>query len=91
MLVPRARGCLYLIYTRAIVSSHVYTADHEQAWQPYPVHLYSAICDDHTCIDTVVICLHTPLRRYLVNITDINTYLLCPISLGRYGREIVRV
>ena len=25
-------------------------ADHEQDWQPYPVDLYSAICDDHTCI-----------------------------------------
>ena len=23
------------------------SADHEQDWQPYPVDLYSAICDDH--------------------------------------------
>ena len=27
-----------------------YTADQEQDWQLYPVDLYSAICDDHTCI-----------------------------------------
>ena len=26
------------------------SADHEQYWQPYPVDLYSAICDDHTYI-----------------------------------------
>ena len=26
------------------------SADHEQDWQPYPVDLYSAICDDHTYI-----------------------------------------
>ena len=26
------------------------SADHEQDWQPYPVDLYSAICDDHTNI-----------------------------------------
>ena len=25
-------------------------ADHEQDWQPYVVDLYSAKCDDHTCI-----------------------------------------
>ena len=24
------------------------SADHEQDWQPYPVDLYSAICDDYT-------------------------------------------
>ena len=24
------------------------SADHQQDWQPYPVDLYSAICDDHT-------------------------------------------
>ena len=27
-----------------------FSADHEQDWQPYPVDLYSAICDDHTYI-----------------------------------------
>ena len=26
------------------------SADHGQDWQPYAVDLYSAICDDHTCI-----------------------------------------
>ena len=26
------------------------SADHEQDWQLYPVDLYSAMCDDHTCI-----------------------------------------
>ena len=25
------------------------SADHEQDRQPYPVDLYSAVCDDHTC------------------------------------------
>ena len=28
------------------------SADHEQDWQPYPVDSYSAICDDHTYIQT---------------------------------------
>ena len=28
------------------------SADHEQDWQPYAVDLYSAVCDDHTCIRT---------------------------------------
>ena len=28
------------------------SADHEQDWQPYPVDPYSAICDDHTYINT---------------------------------------
>ena len=27
-------------------------ADHEQDWQPYPVDLYSAICDDHTYVES---------------------------------------
>ena len=27
------------------------SADHEKEWQPYPVDLYSAICDDHAYID----------------------------------------
>ena len=31
------------------------SADHEQDWQPYPVDPYSAICDDHTYIDTSLI------------------------------------
>ena len=26
------------------------SADHEQDWQLYPVDLYSAICDNHTCM-----------------------------------------
>ena len=30
------------------------SADHEQDWQPYPVDPYSAICDDHTYIYSVV-------------------------------------
>ena len=30
------------------------SADHEQDWQPYPVNLYSAICDDHTYIHTYI-------------------------------------
>ena len=31
--------------------------DHEQDWQPYPVDPYSAICDDHTCIQNII-CIH---------------------------------
>ena len=30
------------------------SADHEQDWQPYPVDRYSAICDDHTYIHTLL-------------------------------------
>ena len=30
------------------------SADHEQDWQPYPVDPYSAICDDHTYIHTLL-------------------------------------
>ena len=42
------------------------SADHEQDWQPYPVDPYSAICDDHTYIHTLVayntvLMLHFPL------------------------------
>ena len=29
-------------------------ADHEQDWQPYPVDPYSAICDDHKHIHTII-------------------------------------
>ena len=31
------------------------SADHEQDWQPYPVDPYSAICDDHTYINTYIL------------------------------------
>ena len=30
------------------------SADHEQDWQLYPVDPYSALCDDHTCIHTII-------------------------------------
>ena len=30
------------------------SADHEQDWQPYLVDPYSAICDDHTYIHTLI-------------------------------------
>ena len=30
------------------------SADHEQDWQPYPVDLYSAICDGRTYIHTYI-------------------------------------
>ena len=31
--------------------------DYEQDWQPYPLVLYSAICNnDHTCIHTIKYC-----------------------------------
>ena len=30
------------------------SADHEQDWQPHPVDPYSAICDDHTYIHTIL-------------------------------------
>ena len=29
------------------------SVDHEQDWQPYPVDLYSVICDQHAYIHTV--------------------------------------
>ena len=32
-------------------------ADHEQDWQPYSVDPYSAICDDHTYIHTLLLLL----------------------------------
>ena len=32
------------------------SVDHEQDWQLYPVDPYSAICDDHTYIHTVLLC-----------------------------------
>ena len=35
-------------------------ADHEQDWQPYPVDLYSAICDDYTHIHTYRCCAAVP-------------------------------
>ena len=34
------------------------SADHEQDWQPYPVNPYSALCDDHIYIHTII---HTVL------------------------------
>ena len=37
------------------------SADHEQDWQPYPVDLYSAICDDHTCIHTSILTGFIPI------------------------------
>ena len=33
------------------------SADHEQDWQPYPVDPYSAICDDHTYHQGIVVVL----------------------------------
>ena len=38
------------------------SADHEQDWQPYPVDLYSAICDDHAYIHTYITVLLLPLH-----------------------------
>ena len=40
------------------------SADHEQDWQPYPVDLYSAICDDHTYILTYI---HTHIHWPMSN------------------------
>ena len=31
------------------------SAEHEQDWQPYPVDPYSAICHDHTYINTYIV------------------------------------
>ena len=30
------------------------SADHEQDWQPYPVDTNSAICDDHSYVNTLI-------------------------------------
>ena len=72
------RGCLYLTCKGVIVRSHVYTADHEQDWQPYSIGISSSICDDHECIHTAVICLHTfictYIRTYIIH-AYINTYM----------------
>ena len=38
-------------------------ADRKQDWQPYPVGLYSAVCYDHTCINTVMPELKAPSPR----------------------------
>ena len=40
------------------------SADHEQNWQPYPVDLYSAICDDHTYIHTYGVHWATDVFAY---------------------------
>ena len=51
------------------------SADHEQDWQPYPVDLYSAMCDDH------YIHTHTPSDvRFFAN----------PVS-GLLDRKNIRV
>ena len=39
--------------------SFLCSADHEQDWQPYPVDLYSVMCDDHTYIHTPPYLGHT--------------------------------
>ena len=41
------------------------SADHEQDWQPYPVDPYSAICDDHTYINTHSTYIHQGKREIL--------------------------
>ena len=45
------------------------SADHEQDWQPYPVDPYSAICDDHTYIQTYVMTIRTYIR-FVTSIID---------------------
>ena len=35
---------------RTGTEKYLFSLDHEEDWQPYPVDQYSAICDDHTYI-----------------------------------------
>ena len=42
----------------------LYSADHEQDWQPYPVDPYSAICDDHTYIHYVQFNKYTYIHTW---------------------------
>ena len=55
------RTRLARLYSKARTRGRKYpfpcSADHEQDWQPHPVDLYSAICDDHTYKHTYI--LHT--------------------------------
>ena len=39
------------------------SAGHEQDWQPYPFDPYSAICDDHTYINTLLILFFGIVRE----------------------------
>ena len=63
MAEPGSREQIILRHTRG--QGNIYfpcPADHEQDWQPYPVDLYSAICDDYTHIHN-----HTYLVLYVVH------------------------
>ena len=59
------------------------SADHEQDWQPYPVDLYSAICDDHTYIHWEDQCEWHRMTRMtgpdcaviMCNLINIHTYI----------------
>ena len=46
------------------------SADHEQDWQPYPVHPYSAIYDIHTYIHTY--CTLTLIAMHQADVLYIN-------------------
>ena len=62
------------------------SADHEQDWQPYPVDPYSAICDDHTYIHTVVEALKNgglSYNSWLVNAVHARVfYDICTPSVS---------
>ena len=45
------------------------SADHEQDWQPYPIDPYSAICDDHTYINTYTF-IHLKRSKSLILIKE---------------------
>ena len=63
------------------------SADHEHDWQLYPVDLYSAICDDHTCkvyIYTVACTLNSRLlSRYLGVVAGTLRGFLSPSAMVR--------
>ena len=62
------------------------SADHEQDWQPYPVHPYSAICDDHQTpfiIGTMGSMLNSSCDQGL----DFDISLLCENSVNQIDKN----
>ena len=55
------------------------SADHEQDWQPYTVDPYSAICDGHTYIHTL---LHNYVRMNIFRFKVRDQQLMLPLHLG---------
>ena len=63
---PRGQGNIHFLCS----------ADHEQDWQPYPVDRYTAICDDHTYINTENSTTDTDLEKFICYVLE--TVLMIP-------------